>query len=93
MDDFEKRQSKAHYLTNWTKDTALELLKKYISNRIDVLEITDTPSQPCYLLEPAKGYWYISFSIGGEPLSIGGTRTITISKKTGKIVFDGLVGD
>ena len=85
-----------------TKEQAIEIcreqLLKYAVEGIRSWEpeyFTDEPPNGAYLAQEAEnGCWFLPFpKFGPQPMRTGGGLVVGISKKTGKIVFSGNVGE
>jgi len=76
-----------------------ESLKKSLMESIrqwQPSEITDEIPSGCYMAEEhyETGCWFMpGFSSGFTPPRIGATHIIGVSKKTGEVVFSGVVGE
>lgn len=80
-------------MLNCTREKALELAIKYLGEQyLGQLDVTDIlPEAPTYKTsKDFENCWVISVP---SPGMIGAGRYIMISKKTGKIIFDGMAGE
>lgn len=74
-----------------TKEKALQMIRKHLSRQIPRnLEIQDGLPEGCILYgvpkdEPCWTAW-----IPSERSMVGSSRIICISKKTGRVIYDGL---
>jgi hypothetical protein len=76
-----------------TREKALSIAIKYLGEQyLGQLEVTDVlPDEPFYKSSSDfDNCWVIYVS---SPGMIGASRYVLISKKTGKIFFDGMVGE
>ena len=86
-----------------TKEEAIEVCREsFMKSAIESIRqwepgaITDEPPAGCYMAQEhyGTGCWFMAPpSIGYRPLSIGAGPMVGVSKKTGKIVFSGVVGE
>jgi hypothetical protein len=78
-----------------TKEEALELVTQYLAKQIHgELNLIENPPEPAYGLEnPEDCYCIFAPNRAFNTRHIGASRIICISKITGKIVFDGDVGE
>lgn len=76
-----------------SKEKALEIVAHYLAGQgYGELSFADEPLDNVYGIGKPEDYYYIHI-LDSWPLRIGGDRIICISKITGKIVFDGCVGE
>ena len=86
-----------------SKEEAIEICREsFIESAIESIRqcqpqgITDEPPQGCYMANEhyETGCWFMMPpSFDYRPLTIGAGPMIGVSKKTGKIVFSGIVGE
>ena len=79
-----------------TTKQARDSLKKYLvrkaAEKAETLEIRDTTNEAIYLPREPGGYYFVH--VPEDNIShIGAGRMIVISKTTGDIIFDGMVGE
>ena len=80
-----------------SKDDARKILQEYlvesVKDLVKTIEITE--QEPAfgviYKSYPEDRAWYVQIPCPG--CSVGGSRIIIISKETGGICFDGIVGE
>lgn len=80
-----------------TSEKALSIAIQYLGEQyLGKLQVNDElPAFPIYKTsEEFENSWSIAVpQIAPSPMYVGGSRYILISKKTGKIIFDQIVGD
>jgi len=81
-----------------SKDNARKILQEYlvkaVKHLVKAVEITEQePNFPIYKTLPEDRVWYAYIPNTTFPFYVGGSRIIMISKDTGRIHFDGIVGD
>jgi hypothetical protein len=88
-----------------TKEEAIELCREqYLKHAAETIKqwspnpdyVTDEPPSECYMDKEhyETGCWFMSPpSLGRQKIYFGPVPMVGISKKTGKIVFSGLVGE
>ncbi len=73
-----------------SKDDARKILQEYLVKNVEITE-QEPAYGAIYKSYPEDRVWYAQ--IPGIGCSIGGSRIIIISKETGEICFDGMVGE
>jgi len=78
------------------RESFIESVKESIGQQWHPGRITDEPPPGCYMANEhyETGCWFMTPpSFDYRALTIGGGPMIGVSKKTGKIVFSGIVGE
>ena len=73
-----------------SKVQARQILREYFSAQADHLEISDQEPGPIFK-ESDEDCWYVY--IPPDTPRLGASHFIAISKTTGRILFDGFVGE
>lgn len=79
-------------MTELNKELAKAIAKKHIANTIEIHDISNIPPADAYCPSPSNDFWYVTCS-AFELLGTGPRRVICISKKTGDVISDQLVGE
>lgn len=80
-----------------TKEMACKILLTYIEKKkpsIAIFEVSETLPTRCnpYGL-PTEDCWFIVYSVNKPPGLISASSVAAISKKTGKVIYDGSAND
>ncbi len=86
-----------------SKEEAIEVcresfMKSFVKSiaQWDPEQITDEPPAGCYMAQEhyETGCWFIPCPpFGSRPMMVGGCPVVGISKRTGEIVFSGVIGE
>jgi len=79
-------------MREYNKEQAEDIAKQHIANTTEILDISDSAPDELYNPFLSNDLWYVKCSRYAS-FATGPSRVICVSKKTGKVVSDQLVGE
>src|SRR5215831_5918712 len=86
------RNARAHWRVNFRREQAQAIFYlRYPARTVHWFQIADGLSDSCAVYRtPPTDCWFVLFQLKGDhPCILQSSRLVTISKRTGKIVYDG----